>query len=259
MALIEIAEHALVEEEVCHLLATDHPMVERFRFVRQGGQPGKNLRFALVIEPRPGVRYCEVRDSRGARKEPQWKTLTGQERIGQGNRSLWVSQQGEVMAENLTFFPNQQFNDLGIGSALYVSMERLYRRLGVRRISLLAVDVGVYVWARQGFAFETPGAAEELVPTLERFLFGHGAPLSAVDEGSLKESWDLANYDLPDSQTLDGYRAGKAFMLGCAPPWHGVKILGDPRHDEVAEASRRETFSRLPGKIEGAGADLMVR
>ncbi len=256
MTLIDIAGQTLDQDEVDHLLATDHPMVERFRFQKEGGQAGQSLRFALVIEPRAGARYQQQRDSNGARVEPVWKTLDGNERIGQGNRSLWV--EGEtVVAENQTFFPNQSFNDLGIGSALYVSMERLYRRLGVSRVTLLAVDVGVYVWARQGFAFMEPGDAHELVEPLERFLFGHGAPC-AVDEAQIEESWDLANYDAPGFR-MDGLRAGKAFMLACAPPWHGVKYLDDERHTSVAEQSRRETFARLPEKIEGAFSDLKVR
>lgn len=256
MALIDIGDHSLQQDEVDYLLATDHPMVERFRFQKQGGQRGQSLRFALIIEPRAGVRYQQQRDSNGARIEPVWRTLDGQERIGQGNRALWV--EGDtVVAENQTFFPNQSFNDLGIGSALYVSMECLYLRLGVSRVTLLAVDVGVYVWARQGFAFMEPGDAQELVEPLERFLFGHGAPC-AVDEATMQESWDLANYDAPGFR-MDGLRAGKAFMLACAPPWHGVKYLDDEQHTRVAEQSRRETFARLPHKIEGAMPALNVR
>ena len=48
-------------------------------------------------------------------------------------------------------------------------------------------------------------------------------------------------------------------MLRQAPPWYGVKWLDDETHNEVAEASRRETFARLPEKIEGAPGELAVR
>jgi hypothetical protein len=255
VALIELGGQRLSEHDVADLLATDHPLVERFRFVKQREQPGHSVGFALVIEPRAGVRYRQLRDGRGARIEPVWRTLTGHERIGQGNRHIW-QERGRVLAENQTFFPNQEFNDLGIGSALYVSMERLYRQLGISQVTLLAVDVGVYVWARQGFAFMGQQAAG-LVPDLERFLFGHGLPID-VDEGAIQESWDLANFDIPGRQ-VDGYRAGKAFMLRAAPAWHGIKHLDDERHNAVAEASRRETFARLPDKIEGAPAELALR
>ena len=63
----------------------------------------------------------------------------------------------------------------------------------------------------------------------------------------------------PAGAAIDHYRVGKAFMLGQAPPWHGVKYLDGERNNAVAEASRRETFARLPEKIEGAPPTLAVR
>ncbi len=256
MAFMQLGDHKLSKADVGDLLDTDHPMVERFRFDKQREESGRSLDFALVILPRAGVRYYQQRDSRGRRVDPVARTLTGRERMGQGNRGMWV-EQGEVMAANHSFFPNQEFNDLGIGSALYVSMERLYRQLGVNRVNLLAVDVGVYVWARQAFAFEAPDLAADLAGRLERFLFGHRLPC-AVDEPSLRESWDLANYDA-DGHLVDGDLAGKAFMLACVSGWYGGKYLADPVHTAVAEQSRRETFARLPDKIEAASPDLRVR
>ncbi len=255
MAWLDIGGHHLSEADGRELLATDHPMVERFRFDIQQKQTGQRVDFALVIVPRAGVRYQQRRDDNGGRIEPVWRTLTGDEAIGQGNRSIW--QQGDqLVAANHTFFPNQRFNDLGIGSALYVSMERLYRHLGVKRVTLLAVDVGIYVWARQGFAFVEPGQAAGLVPSLENFLRGHELP-GVGDEAAIRESWDLANYDVAERK-VDDYRVGKAFMLHCGPAWHGVKYLDDEQHNSIAEQSRRETFARLPEKIEGAPATLQV-
>lgn len=254
MARIEIGEIRIGTDEIQDLLATDHPMVERFRFEKtQGWREG--LSFALHIEPRAGVRYWQQRDAQGRRVTPLWRTLSGGERVGQGNRAIWP-EGGELVAENCTFFPNQELNDLGIGSALYVAMERFYRAIGIRRVTLLAVDVGVYVWARQGFAFADEDA-RSLVPGLERFARDHGAGVS-LDRADFEESWDLANFDVP-GLTVDGDRLGKAFMLEHAPAWHGVKYLDDPRHSAVAEAARRETFSRLPEKIEGATGELKVR
>jgi len=95
------------------------------------------------------------------------------------------------------------------------------------------------------------------MPRLERFLFGHGLPCAA-DAAALRESWDLANLDLP-GQAIEGYRVGKAFMLRGAAAWHGIRRLDDPTQNAVAERSRRETFARLPDKIEGAAPDLRVR
>jgi hypothetical protein len=256
MAWLEIGAHRLSEAEGRKLLATDHPMVQQFRLDNQRQQAGQRVDFALVIVPRQGVRYQQQRDENGARCEPVWRTLTGEETIGQGNRSIW-QQDDQLVAANHTFFPNQRFNDLGIGSALYVSMERLYRHLGVKRVGLLAVDVGIYMWARQGFAFVEPGQAASLVPSLDRFLYGNSLP-TVTDEGALEESWDLANYDVAGHE-VDHDRVGKAFMLQCGPAWHGVKYLDDPKHNSIADSSRRETFARLPGKIECAPPTLQVR
>lgn len=255
--MIELGGQRLGQSDVEDLLATDHPMVERFRLETQDEVPGRRLRFALVIVPRAGVRYLQQRDQRGHRlPRPTWRTLDGTQRIGQGNRLLWVDGD-EVAAENVSFFPDRTFNDLGIGSAMYVAMERLYRALGVRRVTLLAVDVGIYAWARQGFAFLEPGLAGELAARMEPFLFSHGLPC-AVDTEALRESWDLANHDLPGHR-IEGDRVGKAFMLSAAPRWHGVRHLADAEQDAVAQRSRRETFARLPERIEGAPSELRLR
>jgi len=257
--MIELGGRRLTDDDVQDLLATDHPMVERFRLEVQQAQPGRSLRFALVIVPRGGVRYRQQRDSRGERLAPgvDWRTLDGEEAIGQGNRALWV-EGDRVLAENLTFFPDRTFCDLGLGSAMYVAQERLYRELGVQRVTLLAVEVGTYAWARQGFAFVEPGAADALLPALERFLFGHGLPLNGANPAAIRESWDLVNLDVA-GRTIDGDRVGKAFMLRAVQRWHGVKHLDDSCHVKVTERSRRETFARLADNIEGAPAQLRVR
>jgi hypothetical protein len=256
MPLIDIGDYRLSEDEVRDLLATDHPMVEEFRFVKQHERPGQSLSFALVIEPKKGVRYQQQRDARGERIDPVWRTLTGHEDIGQGNRGMHL-QGGEIVAENHTFFPNQEFNDLGIGSALYVSMERMYRALGIRRVSLLAVDVGVYVWARQAFQFQEPGTLGQCTAGLER-LVRHNDRSDSIRRADFRHSWDVANFDV-SGLLIDEYRVGKYFMLGEAPSWYGLKRLDDSAHNAVAEASRRETFARLPSKIEGAPGELEVR
>jgi len=100
---------------------------------------------------------------------------------------VWI-EDDEPVAENSTFFPNQQFNDLGIGSALYVSMERMYRALGIRRVTLLAVDVGVYVWARQGFAFSEPEVIDSLSLPFETFVRKYD-PAFHWDTERFRSSW----------------------------------------------------------------------
>jgi hypothetical protein len=257
MSRIEVGGRSLTTIEIQDLLATDHPLVAQFRFERtQRFGRTDELAFSLHIIPRAGARYVQQRDASGRRVRPVWRTLTGRERIGEATRAIRV-EGDELVAENLTFFPNQEYNDLGIGSALYVSLERFYRALGIRRVGLLAVDVGVYVWARQAFAFAAPSWVGTLVPELQRFLGEHGRAVK-LDLKNFRDSWDLANHEEP-GLLVDEQRAGKAFMLARAPSWNGLKLLDDEQHRAVAEASRRETFARLPSKIEGAPATLAVR
>jgi hypothetical protein len=255
MSRIEIGGRSLTSVEIQDLLATDHPLVAQFRFEQTGRRGRDELTFSLHIIPRAGARYLQQRDAHGRRVRPVWRTLTGRGRIGEATRAIRMVGD-ELVAENLTFFPNQDYTDLGIGSALYVSLERFYRLLGIRQVALLAVDVGVYVWARQAFAFAAPSRSGTLVPDLERFVGEHGQTVT-LDRARFAESWDLANYDLP-GLLVDEYRAGKAFMLERAPTWSGIKYLDDEQYCAVAEASRRETFARLPGKIEGAPTCLAV-
>lgn len=256
MAFVELGDHALSEDDVSDLLATDHPMVERFRLEKYSEQPGVALSFALVIEPKSGVRYQQRRDESGHRIPPTWQVLSGKERIGRGNRSIWLSGD-ELVAENQTFFPNQTFNDLGIGSALYVSLERFYRALGIRQVTLFAVDVGVYVWARQGFAFASPETLDTWIDGLEGAVTER-VPSHPFERSELQASWDLANFDA-SKKLVDDYRFGKWYALRHAPVWSGVKDLDGQTNVAVAEASRRETFSRLPDKILGAPDELRVR
>jgi hypothetical protein len=255
MSFLEIGNNSLSELDVKELLKTDHPMVEEFQFEKSNDYEAKKLWFALKIIPKSGIEYMQQRNSSGRRITPVRKTLSGKEIIGQGNRVIYFSGD-ELVAENSTFFPNQEFNDLGIGSALYVSMERLYRKLGIRQVTLLAVDVGVYVWARQGFAFHESRLGKDLVTPFNNFLKKN--KYNPEDQSRLNESWDYANYNIP-GETLDDYRIGKYFMLNHMSGWYGIKFLDDGTHNKICEASRKETFSRLPDKIKDAPSCLKVR
>ena len=86
---------------------------------------------------------------------------------------------------------------------------------------------------------------------------------SALDPAVLRRRYAADGYvvvpGVLSAEEIDGYRAGKAFMLRHAPPWYGIKYLDDDEHNRVAEASRCETFARLPDKIDGAPGDLAVR
>ena len=240
-------------EQIKHLLRTDHPMVEEFLFCKDFEDKDKYISFSLHIIPRKGVRYQQQRDAQGKRIEPVWRTLSGKEQIGRGNRVIRHLGNGELVAENSTFFPNQRFNDLGIGSALYVAMERFYRYLGVQRVTLLAVRDGTYVWGRQGFTFKTTWERRSVYDAFRAFVQEQEV---IVTTNYQWYPWDYAN--IRNGKMRDGYHLGKYFMLYEIDNWRGLKELDNEDMNKVAMESRRETFSRLPGKIEGAPACLEV-
>lgn len=248
--------------DVPKILKTDHPMVHEFSFVPQNYTKSTSVHadeweygedtyhFSLKILLKPGVRYLQQRNKAGVRIQPVERVTTGQEVVGQGNRVLTLKD-GEIVAENSTFFPNQEFNDLGIGSALYVAQERFYRALGVRYVRLYAASVGRYLWARQGFKFLDRQNVTKLGNQFRQFLQGCELPV----RGSFRESWDLVNYSVPGGER-NGDRIGKFFALQTFPAWEGFKYLDEQDHNKVAIASREETFARLPSKIPGAPKTL---
>ncbi len=241
--MIHLANEKLDEREVERLLETDHPMVARFTFVPLTVTTNQ-ISFKLVIEPQAGVKYYQQRDRYGQRIQPVLRTLTGNEKIGEAYRRLYVMS-GEIYAENQSFFPNQEFNDLGIGSALYESQERLYDALGVKRVELYAVSVGVYVWARQGFDFEEGSTLWEVKKGFTRFLRERELPLPR----EIQHSWDVANHrrEIP----MEGYPVGKYWMLRHASTWHGYKEMDNPLFRGVAEKSRQEMHIKRKERIAG--------
>lgn len=251
-------EKCLEQVDISKLLKTDHPMVREFRFIPNTsvkstsvyadvwGYGEDSFHFSLEIHLKPGVRYLQQRDEAGERVTPVERVTTGEETVGRGNRVLFVKD-GELCAENSTFFPDQEFNDLGIGSSFYVAQERLYRALGIRYVRLLAAFVGRYLWARQGFKFASPTQAGRLKTQFRHFLRGCGVPPGL---SPIQESWDLVNYRVAGLER-DGYGIGKYFALKTFPCWEGFKCLDERDHNQIAIASRVDTFSRLPEKIPG--------
>ncbi len=241
--MIHLANKKLDEREVERLLETDHPMVARFTFVPLTVTTNQ-ISFKLVIEPRAGVKYYQQRDRYGQRIQPVLRTLTGNERIGEAYRRLYVMS-GEIYAENQSFFPNQEFNDLGIGSALYESQERLYDALKVRRVDLYAVSVGVYVWARQGFDFTHNSTLWSVKNEFARFLKDRDLPLPQ----HIKRSWDVANHRRDILVNQDP--VGKYWMLNYALSWEGYKLMEDSLFREVAEKARKEMREKRKERILG--------
>jgi len=240
--MIKLAGKSLNEARIERLLDTDHPMV-KFKFVLLS-QLSDQIRFKIVIIPKAGVKYYQQRDKKGEKIEPVLKKLNGDEWIGEAFRRLYTIA-GEVYAENESFFPNREFNDLGIGSALYESQERLYDELGVKRIDLFAVSTGVYVWARQGFDFYHTNTLWEMKEGFKGFLRQKG--LSQPKE--IERSWEIANYRRDIK--IEGDPVGKYWMLKYAPCWEGFKIMEDAIFREIAEKSRQEMKLKRKERIIG--------
>ena len=232
--MIDFAGRKVTSEKMEELLATDHPLVEGFRFVKVYESPAE-LSFRIDIIPKVGVEFMQQRDASGRRIKPTKRVTSPEDRIGGGNRLLYLSG-GKLFAENQTFFPNQEFNDLGIGSALYESQERLYRELGVEKVSLLAVDVGRYVWAKQGFDCDSRSQLSDMAEEFAAFLAREG--LETFTE--IKHLWDIACFDIKGVR-FEEYPVGKSWMLRAANSWSGFRFLDDDLSNKVAESSRAAT------------------
>ena len=242
-------------DQIKSLLVTDHPMIEEFKLVFVEETKLETARqFELQIILKPGVHFLQQRDLHGYKLvDPIWKTTIGQEKIGMGLRTIFFEGY-DLVAQNSRFFPNQEYNDLGIGSALYVSMERLYRAWGINKCRLHAVAVGRYAWARQGFDFLESGVASSMNKPFVDFITSNGGTLTIP----MQHAWNFANFDIGWNDQ-SGYKIGKHFMLNHFNAWYGIKYLNDKRMSKIAENSRREVFAKLPAKIDGAHSDLAVR
>jgi hypothetical protein len=240
--MIDIAGKHLSESEIEELLSTDHPLVENFLFVKKY-ESETHLSFRIDIHPKIGVEFLQQRDSSGRRIVPVKRVTTVDDRIGSANRTISLSV-GRLFAENQTFFPNQEFNDLGIGSALYESQERLYRALGIEKISLLAVDVGRYAWARQGFECEHRFQLKEMVKEFTEFL----KKKELEPPASIEHIWDIAGYVIGGA-SFDDDPVGKYWMLIFSDCWEGCRVLDDPLSNRVAEAARAATKERRKLRI----------
>lgn len=176
----------------------------------------------------------------------------------------WIErkQDGSLHAHHLCLDVQPEFQGLGLSKALYASSDRLYERLGVGRISLIANGtVGRYAWALQGFDFAREHEVERRQQLLRNALQCLG--ITGYDDlvASLKHSWQFAGFRTMDpsgnifqlnreqwyqatGHTLGGelkepLTIGKAFMLSMAD-WDAQKDLSPGSLGrQVSEAYRR--------------------
>lgn len=147
----------------------------------------------------------------------------------------------EVEHDVINIWP--PFRNRGFAGALETHLEDGYKRLGVKRIKLLAANVGAYAWAGQGYSFqrtklqwwpqlqqlageEAPGlpsgaerirqhAGHEVLRELEDFI-----------RGEAEFEWQIAMWGRDRAWVEEDGTVmwpGKAYLLGNG--WKGVKEL----------------------------------
>lgn len=93
----------------------------------------------------------------------------------------------------------------GIAARVYAAQEDLYRKMGVRRASMIADGtIGKYAWALHGFDFANPGERERTASSMRaigRNVFGIEPP---KDFGRMTHAWELATASTGTPIRLDG-------------------------------------------------------
>ena len=105
----------------------------------------------------------------------------------------------------------------GIGSDLLERAEKIYKKVGIKRIVLEANStVGSYAWARLGFDFLGKDTRLRMVGEFYKELSNRGIK----DRPDIQHSWDLALW-------RGGGYSGKEFLLKKQVAYDAVKMLDD--------------------------------
>lgn len=81
----------------------------------------------------------------------------------------------------------------GRGRALTRESALLYEQLGIREVTLNAVDYGRYVWAMCGFDFRAPDERTSVLAAMADFAEELGLPLADLE--SCEHSWDIGSME----------------------------------------------------------------
>lgn len=77
---------------------------------------------------------------------------------------------GELNVSHAAFFIEEQFQNAGIGRALFNAQIDAYVKLGIDRVSLEAAEVGKYVWTKAGFEWTSADQVASTLVKLEKQL-----------------------------------------------------------------------------------------
>jgi GNAT superfamily N-acetyltransferase len=127
-------------------------------------------------------------------------------------------------------FVEDEHQGKGIGSEFLRNSLRGYQKHGIQKVHVSTDDKGNYVWASMGFDW-SPAELQRKKWELERYLQAHapGFNAEAIANG-MKHSWDFAKLH------INGWHAGKDFLLDHAEGWNGKLHIGDPNHPTYKRA-----------------------
>ena len=149
--------------------------------------------------------------------------------LGEFSRMLTMTDKG-LIADHINLHIEEEYQQAGIGAAIYQQAEEAYRQMGVHAITLLAnSEVGKYAWAKWGYDFEDEADRKDVRDWFHEQIAASKASAStkqawrsAVD--GMEHSWEFALFSPPGHEGL-----GKRWMLHKdAPSWSAYKVLDDP-------------------------------
>lgn len=171
-------------------------------------------------------------------------------------------------AHHDAFFLTEEAKRHGIGARLNYAADQLYRKLGLKQVSLLADgsgnNSGRSVWAKQGFDFASPQIRRH---ASERFIeevnakYGPQSPELKVAK-TLTTNRDLRSWEIAAFRDGNGRHFGTRFMDHMMDDYNGVRSM-DPAsmsdkvwqgyiwrklREETGQIARKEFDPAVPSK-----------
>lgn len=165
--------------------------------------------------------YTNVRA--GLASDPTW--------AGAAARSFSMIDSGSMQVDHVSMLIELGWQDKGIGAALNRALEEVYRKNGVRSITVYAnIDVGGYAWARAGFDWDTDYVGRPtVVSLLNRIANAPGGRQSEIDKIISGMTDDPSTWPTPFDLSQIGWTPGASMWPGkqglLRSAWKGIKWL----------------------------------
>lgn len=134
-------------------------------------------------------------------------------KYGSIEREFEKSSNGSISVHHSLFEIPKELNGKGSAKEVMAKSFALYEKIGVKKVTMHAVDVGKYVWAALGFKASEPSERKKVVTAFSKFLV------------KKRIVADVKNFDLPQiaNMVVKGVKIGKKFLLSDdCPSWGGV-------------------------------------